>query len=260
VGGRSLEINHRAAAATEQVALQVRGLRFGIVDDLTFGVRTHEIVAVYGVSGSGREGIGMAIIGASAVDAGTVEIGGVPVSGGPRQAFDAGLGYVPAERRSQGLVPEFSIRENLSLAVLRRLTRAGILDRGAERRLVDRWMSALTIAAPNAEVRVMRLSGGNQQKVLLARWLAHGSKVLVLEEPTRGVDIATKAEIYRVLRELADDGVAVLVISSDLEEVALVGDRVLVLRNGALVAEFQGADETEIARAALAAEENPVVA
>jgi len=260
VGGRSLEIGHRTASATEAVALQVRGLRFETVRDLSFGVRTHEIVAVYGVSGSGREGIGLAIIGASPVEAGTVEILGVPVSGGPRQAFDAGLGYVPAERRSQGLVPEFSIRENLTLAVLRRLTRVGILDRGAERSLVERWMGALTIAAPNAEVRVMRLSGGNQQKVLLARWLAHESKVLVLEEPTRGVDIATKAEIYRVLRQLADDGVAVLVISSDLEEVALVGDRVLVMRNGALVAELQGADETEIARAALAAEETPVVA
>jgi rhamnose transport system ATP-binding protein len=121
VGGRSLEISHRTAAATERIALQIRGLRFGIVADLAFEVCTHEIVAVYGVSGSGREGIGMAIIGASPVEAGTVEIGGVAVTGGPRQAFDAGLGYVPAERRSQGLVPEFSIRENLSLAVLRRL-------------------------------------------------------------------------------------------------------------------------------------------
>ena len=260
VGGRSLEIGHRTAAATEQVALQVRGLSFGIVADLTFAVRTHEIVAVYGVSGSGREGIGMAAIGAVPVTSGSVEIFGKPVSGGPRAVFDAGLGYVPAERRSQGLIPEFTIRENLTLAVLRRLTHVGILDRGSERRLADQWMSSLTIAAPSAEVRVMRLSGGNQQKVLLARWLAHESRVLILEEPTRGVDIATKAEIYRVLRQLADTGVAVLVISSDLEEVALVGDRILVMRNGALVAELRGADETEIARAALAAEEYPSVA
>jgi len=202
----------------------------------------------------------MATIGAVPVEAGTVEVMGAPVQGGPRAAFDAGLGYVPAERRSQGLVPDFSIRENLTLAVLRRLTRGGLLDRRAERRLADRWMAALTIAAPSTELRVMRLSGGNQQKVLLARWLAHESRVLVLEEPTRGVDIATKAEIYRVLRQLADDGVAVLVISSDLEEVALVGDRILVMRNGALVAELRGADETEIARTALAAEETPVVA
>ncbi len=260
VGGRSLEIGHRTAAASELVALQVRGLTFGLVHDLTFAVRTHEIVAIYGVSGSGREGVGMATIGAVPVEAGTVEVMGAPVQGGPRAAFDAGLGYVPAERRSQGLIPEFTIRENLTLAVLRRLTRGGVLDRGAERRLADRWMAALTVAAPSAEVRVMRLSGGNQQKVLLARWLAHESRVLVLEEPTRGVDIATKAEIYRVLRQLADDGVAVLVISSDLEEVALVGDRILVMRNGALVAELRGADETEIARTALAAEETPVVA
>jgi len=194
------------------------------------------------------------------VTSGSVEIFGKPVSGGPRAVFDAGLGYVPAERRSQGLIPEFTIRENLTLAVLRRLTHVGILDRGSERRLADQWMSSLTIAAPSAEVRVMRLSGGNQQKVLLARWLAHESRVLILEEPTRGVDIATKAEIYRVLRQLADTGVAVLVISSDLEEVALVGDRILVMRNGALVAELRGADETEIARAALAAEEYPSVA
>ncbi|MCY7419448.1 MAG: sugar ABC transporter ATP-binding protein [Chloroflexi bacterium] len=260
VGGRSLEIGHRTAAATKRVALELHGLSFGFVRDLSFAVRTHEIVAVYGVSGSGREGIGMAAIGAVPVDSGTVEILGRVVRGGPRACFDAGLGYVPGERRSQGLVPEFTIRENLTLAVLRRLTRVGILDRAEERRLVQRWIGALTIAAPNAEVRVMRLSGGNQQKVLLARWLAHESKVLILEEPTRGVDIATKAEIYRVLRQLADSGVAVLVISSDLEEVALVGDRILVMRNGALVAELRGADETEIARAALAAEETPVVA
>ncbi len=256
VGDRSLEAGHRTVPATDAVALRVTGLRFGIVRDLSFDVRTHEIVAVYGVSGSGRDGIGMALIGADPVVSGTVEVGGAVISGGPRQAFEAGMGYVPAERRSQGLIPEFSIRENLSLAVLRRLTRMGFLDRSAERALVSRWMATLSIAAPSPEVRVMRLSGGNQQKVLLARWLAHGSRVLILEEPTRGVDIATKAEIYRVLRGLADDGVAVLVISSDLEEVALVGDRVLVMRNGAMVAQLRGATETDIARAALAAEES----
>lgn len=125
--------------------------------------------------------------------------------------------------------------------------------------MVGTWMSHLRIAAPSSDVGVMRLSGGNQQKVLLARWLAHGSRVLVLEEPTRGVDIATKAEIYRIIRQLADGGVAVLVISSDLEEVALVADRVLVLRDGWLAAELRGATESEIARVALRAEEVPGV-
>lgn len=259
VGGRSLEIGHRTAGVTDQVALSVRGLTAGNVRDLTFEVHTHEIVAIYGVSGSGREDIGMAAIGGAAVEAGVIEVGGRVVTGGPRHAFDAGLGYLPAERRSQGLVPEFSIRENLTLAVLRRLTRRGVLDRTAERTMVDTWMTGLRIAAPSSEVGVMRLSGGNQQKVLLARWLAHGSKALILEEPTRGVDIATKAEIYRVIRQLADDGVAVLVISSDLEEVALVADRVLVLRDGALAAELRGATESEIARVALGAEEMSVV-
>ncbi len=259
VGGRSLEIGHRSATATDQVALSVRGLTAGNMRDLTFVVRTHEIVAIYGVSGSGREDVGMAIIGGVPSEAGGVEVAGQVVVGGPRHAFDAGLGYVPSERRSQGLVPEFSIRENLTLAVLRRLTRHGVLDRSAERAMVGTWMSHLRIAAPSSDVGVMRLSGGNQQKVLLARWLAHGSRVLVLEEPTRGVDIATKAEIYRIIRQLADGGVAVLVISSDLEEVALVADRVLVLRDGWLAAELRGATESEIARVALRAEEVPGV-
>lgn len=255
VGERSLDIGHRNAAPTDAEALRVEHLASSTLRDLSFSVRTHEIVAIYGVSGSGREAVGMAIIGALPASGGEVRVQGQPVAGGPRAAFDAGLGYVPAERRSQGLIPEFSIRENLSLAVLRRLSRFGLLDRRAERRLVGHWMDALRIVAPSSEVRVTRLSGGNQQKVLLARWLAHQSSVLILEEPTRGVDIATKAEIYRVLRQLADDGAGVLVISSDLEEVALVGDRVLVLRGGTLVAELRGADEAAIARAALAAQE-----
>lgn len=254
VGERSLDIGHRRVVPGETDALQVEGLAFGVVEDLSFSVGRHEVVSIYGVSGSGREAVGMALIGAIPVTSGMVRVDGYLVAGGPRAAFEAGLGYVPGERRSQGLVPEFSIRENLTLAILRRLSRFGLLDRRSERRLTERWMEALRIAAPSGEARVTRLSGGNQQKVLLARWLARHSSVLILEEPTRGVDIATKAEIYRVLRQLADDGAAVLIISSDLEEVALVSDRVLVLRNGALAAELRGADEASIARAALAAE------
>jgi len=235
----------------------VHRLSAGSIEDVSFDVRAGEIVAVYGIAGSGRDELGPALAGAVPRSGGDVVIVGRHLpSGRSTSAIAAGVGYVPAERRSQGLVMSMSVRENLTLGILKRLSRFGVLRKRYERRLARQWMGNLRLAAPSTETIVDTLSGGNQQKVLLARWLVAESKVLILDEPTRGVDIATKAEIYRILRGLADGGTGVLVVSSDLEEVSIVGDRVLVVRNGRIVAEMRDASQEHIVRAALASEED----
>jgi len=249
VGDRDLTVVNRRGDRGEP-ALRVRRLRYRRARDVTFTAHAGEILAVYGIAGSGREDVGLAIVGAARRESGDVQVRGRSVTAF-RQAIDAGVGYVPAERRAQGLVLGMSVRENLTLAMLGQLSRAMVIRAREERSTAADWVRNLSIATPSPEKLVGLLSGGSQQKVLLARWLAAGSRVLVLEEPTRGVDVATKAEIYRLLRRLSDDGGAILVVSSDVEEVVAVADRTIVLRDGLVAGEFVGADEATIAEAAL---------
>jgi ABC-type sugar transport system ATPase subunit len=255
LSGRDLDPGSSAGASVdaEERLLEVEGIHSSRIHRLSLHVNKGEIVAVYGTLGSGREELGRALIGLTG-RSGSLRILGRTISRpNPRKVIQAGVGYVPAERRSQGLVLEKSIRENLSLGTLGKLSRRGVLNRRKEARLAANWVEALRIAAPSVEAPVGVLSGGSQQKVLLARWLASGSRVLILEEPTRGVDIATKAEIYRILHDHVLQGGAVLLISSDLEEVARIPARVLVMRSGEIVGELSRASEEEIAAAALVA-------
>lgn len=248
VGGRELVDRDRLGNGTGPRALVVEGLSGGQLVDVTFDARSGELLAVYGTAGSGRDELGPALFGAARVQ-GRVRVGDVDVRlTGPRAAIAAGIGYVPAERRSQGLLADKSVEANLALASLPGLTRYGRYQHATSRRMAETWMQRLAIAAPSTATPVERLSGGTQQKVLLARWLAVDPRVLVLDEPTRGVDIATKLEIYRLLTELAATGVCVVVISSDVEEVAAIGERVLVVRNGRIAAELQRPTEREIVR------------
>ncbi len=252
VGGRDLRLPTRADGGDADPALVVRSLAGGAVRDMSLEVRPGEIVAVYGVLGSGRDELGALVSGAAPRTGGTVTIGGTPLPGGDvRVAIAGGLGYVPAERRSQGLAMDLSVRENMTLGMLGQLATRGVFRRGAERAVVEEWSTKLRIATPTMDTPVRRLSGGSQQKVLIARWLAAGATVLLLEEPTRGVDIATKAEIYRLLRQRAEEGSAILITSSDLEEVVTVADRVLVARRGRITAELRGATQAAVASAAL---------
>lgn len=251
VGGRDLSIAESRTDADAPVVLDVRGLTTGGVDDVSLTVRAGEIAALYGIAGSGREKVGAAIIGADPLATGRVAVDGRKVaSRSIRGTIAAGIGYLAPERRSLGLLFERSIRDNLTLATLRRIARAGVISSARERVTVDRWMAKLKVAAPSAATIIGTLSGGNQQKVLIARALESSRRVLVLEEPTRGVDIATKAEIYRLLASLAESGMGILVISSDLEEVALVASRVLVIRQGRLVADDLVPDQSIIASVA----------
>jgi rhamnose transport system ATP-binding protein len=234
--------------------LQVQRLtREGVFVDISFEVRAGEIVALAGLVGAGRSEVARAIFGIDRYDAGAVKVAGRPLRrGSPAAAMGAGVGLVPEDRRLQGLVMELSTEGNVALASLRRLRRFGLLRRAAERRFAGEWATRLRLKYGRLSDPVSSLSGGNQQKVVLAKWLSRQPRVLIVDEPTRGIDVATKSEVHRLLVELARSGVAVLMISSELPEVLLVADRVLVMREGRLVAEFGRDEATEQAVVAAA--------
>lgn len=243
VGDQDLTVGDSEDPQHGEQVLRVQGLSTSLLRGVSLAVCAGEILGVYGVAGSGREELGPALVGARGRSGGEVMLAGACLAPGRvRAALEAGVGYVPAERRTQGLVLDRSIAENIALSVLDRETRRGLLRRRALRRLAERYVAQLDIASSSVDAPVRSLSGGSQQKVLLARCLAAESRALVLDEPTRGVDVAAKAEIYRTLHALANGGVAVLVISSDLEEIATIADRALVLLRGQVIAELSGPD------------------
>jgi rhamnose transport system ATP-binding protein len=234
--------------------LRVRGLRpTGSAAPIDFEVRAGEIVGIAGLLGSGRTELLRAIFGADPVEGGHVEVDGARVpSGSPRKAVQAGLGLLTEDRKSLGLLLELSIRENASIAHLDALSRIFMVDKGREKTMVDRFLGGLRLRAGSWEQPVSSLSGGNQQKVLLARWLATQAKVLMFDEPTKGVDVGAKAEIYTVIGDIAAQGLAVVVVSSYLPEVLGLADRVLVMREGSLGGELpaQGTTEEDVLRLA----------
>jgi rhamnose transport system ATP-binding protein len=231
--------------ASTVLAVQ-RLTREGVFIDISFEVKAGEIVALAGLVGAGRSEVARAIFGIDRYDAGGVLIGGQPLrKASPAAAMVAGLGYVPEDRRQQGLVMEMSIQQNVGLASLHRLQRHGLIRSAAEQTFATDWAQRLSLKYARLTDPVSRLSGGNQQKVVLAKWLGRQPKVLIVDEPTRGIDIGTKAEVHRLLVQLASTGVAVLMISSELPEVLAIGDRILVMREGRLTAEFGYADASE---------------
>jgi ribose transport system ATP-binding protein len=224
---------------------------------VSFSVRGGEIVGVFGLIGSGVEKIGRAVFGAeprARFERLTLD-GRARDNSSPAASVASGVGFVAAERKREGLVGILTVRENTTAPFLHRFTRGGLVDIGAEKRETRRWIDLLHVRTSGTEQEIRLLSGGNQQKICLARWLAGDVKVLILEEPTRGVDLGARREIYAEIRRLAEQGVAVLVVSSDAEEVAGLADRVLVLNHGRLSAELSGAaDARQLTDAAGAAQ------
>ncbi|MGW5655122.1 sugar ABC transporter ATP-binding protein [Streptomyces humi] len=214
--------------------------------NVSLSVRPGEVVGLGGLLGSGRSETAKAIAGALPTDTGRVVVAGVPVrAGSTAAAIRAGISLLPEDRKSEGIMPGLSVRENIALAALPGLSRFGLVDETRVDRIVETFMKRLRIKAAGAHQKVGELSGGNQQKVLLARWLALHPKVLLLDEPTRGIDVGAKAEVQALIDELADDGLAVLLISSDTEELIEGSDRVVVLKDGAVVRELTGDTVTE---------------
>ncbi|MFF2660594.1 sugar ABC transporter ATP-binding protein [Kitasatospora sp. NPDC058032] len=236
----------RGDVATDRVVLRARGLTTDHVRDIDLTVRAGEVVGLAGLIGAGRSELALALAGDLPVRAGTVTLDEQPLpTGSPGRVIRAGLGLAPEERKAQALFLHRSIRDNTSIAVLDRLRRWRFVKRAAERDLARVYTDRLRVRAPSIEHEVRKLSGGNQQKVVLARWLARRPKLLILDEPTRGIDVGAKTEIHRIIADLAEEGVALLVISSELPELLGLADRIVVLQNGRITGELDRADATE---------------
>jgi rhamnose transport system ATP-binding protein len=244
------DVPKRAATGGRQPGTEVlrveRLTREGVFTDISLHVRAGEIVVLAGLVGSGRSEVARAVFGIDRYDAGAVTVSGQPLKKvSPAAAMAAGIGYVPEDRRQQGLVMDMSVQQNMALASLGRLRRAGIVRSAAERAFATDWAQRLRLRYGRLTDPVSRLSGGNQQKVVLAKWLGRQPSLLIVDEPTRGIDIATKAEVHALLQRLAAEGVAILMISSELPEVLQNGDRILVMREGRLTAEYDRAQASE---------------
>ncbi|WP_433078641.1 sugar ABC transporter ATP-binding protein [Dactylosporangium sp. CA-052675] len=241
-------------AAIGEARLEVRGLnRQGAFHDVSFTVHSGEIVALAGLVGAGRSEVIRAVFGVDRYDSGEVLVDGRRLrAGSASAAIGAGLALVPEDRRQQGLVMELSVERNATLPRRWSLSRLGLLLGGAERRSAQDWAGRLQVKAGRLGDPVSTLSGGNQQKVVLAKWLATRPRVLIVDEPTRGIDVGTKAEVHRLLTRLAGEGVAVLMVSSELPEVLGMADRVLVMHEGRLAADIPRtrADEESVMLAA----------
>ncbi|AXV07794.1 putative L-rhamnose ABC transporter, ATP-binding component [Euzebya pacifica] len=237
----------KVEAEIGEVALSVRGLtRHGIFRDVSFDVRRGEIVALAGLVGAGRSEVIRAVFGVDGRNAGEVLVHGTPLAGGdPRAAMRAGLALVPEDRRQQGLVMELSVERNTTVTSRRTLARFGLLSGAAEHAWAADWTRRLEVKAGSLDAPVSTLSGGNQQKVVLAKWLSTDPSILIVDEPTRGIDVGTKAEVHRLLSALAADGLAVLMVSSELPEVLGMADRILVMHEGRLTADIPRIDATE---------------
>lgn len=231
-----------AAGEAHEPVLRVRNLAVGRkVSDVSFDVRPGEIVGLAGLLGAGRTESVRAVFGADKPDAGTIGFAGRENAiEAPSDAIQAGMGFCSEDRKLEGIIPDMSVRENLTLALMPQLARRGIVDETRSREIVDRFIKRLGVRCTGPEQRIRELSGGNQQKVLLARWLCMNPKLLILDEPTRGIDVGAKAEILSLIRELAGQGLGVLMISSELEEVVEAASRIFVLRDGRTAAELRG--------------------
>jgi rhamnose transport system ATP-binding protein len=218
--------------------LRVQNLtRVGVFHDISFTVRSGEIVGLAGLVGAGRSEVARAVFGVDPYDSGSVTVSGKALSpGNPGAAMAFGLALVPEDRRKQGLVLDSSVAHNLTLAIRSRLAKAGLIREAAETKASQIWASRLEVKTSFLDTEVGTLSGGNQQKVVLGKWLATNPHVLIIDEPTRGIDVGTKSEVHRLLSELASTGLGILMISSELPEVLGMADRVLVMREGRLTA------------------------
>jgi rhamnose transport system ATP-binding protein len=247
--GRELSaIFPKRTVALGEVALELRRLTCTAagVRDVSLEVRSGEIVGLAGLVGSGRTELAQTVFGLTPADSGDVLVHGRPiVIRSPAGAIHAGIGYLPEDRQQHGVVPQMAVDENVSLASLDAVARRGLIDRSSERGQAERYVHQLRIKAASVESDVESLSGGNQQKVALARWLATSPKVLILDEPTQGVDVGSKSEIHALMQELAGRGLAVLMISSELPEILGMSDRVAVMRAGTVAGVLAREDATQ---------------
>jgi rhamnose transport system ATP-binding protein len=249
VGRQLLESSAKSQipSASVKPLLEVRNLTSsGVFEKISFAIKPGEVVSMSGLVGAGRSEVARAIFGVDPYDGGEVLVDGKPLPAGRiKVSMRRGLALVPEDRQHLGLVLPMPVGVNLSMAVLPAVTRFGMVSAKLENPLVADLMQKLQVKAASPKLAVSSLSGGNQQKVLLGKWLATKPRILILDEPTRGVDVGAKAEIYKLVQNLASEGLAVLVISSDLPEVLLLSDRILVMRTGKISGELSRAEASQ---------------
>ena len=247
VGRELSQMYPRNPVPPGQIVLEARGLTVpGCLENVSFELCTGEILGLYGLVGAGCSALAQALFGVLPVSAGEIRVGGQPATiRSPMDACRYGLGLVPEERKSQGLLLSMGVKENITAASLPEFYRRGFLDGDLERRQARKWVERLAIRTPSLEQLVSSLSGGNQQKVVLARWLEAHSRVLLLDDPTKGVDVAAKVEIYGLLDRLCAEGVGIIMISSELPEILAVADRLLVMSRGRVTGQFGRGEATQ---------------
>jgi ribose transport system ATP-binding protein len=259
--GRSLDQQYpKVMALRGEEALRVEGLnREGVLHDITFAAYTGEILGIAGLVGAGRTELMRAVFGADPINSGKIYIFGKETAvKSPQMAIRAGVGLLPEDRKQQGLVLILSVIHNMSMASLERLTSNLLLRLSDERRQAADFVEKLRIVTPGVNQQVQYLSGGNQQKVVLAKWLASQSRVLIFDEPTRGIDVGAKVEVYNLMNTLVENGVAVVMVSSEMPELLGMSDRILVMHEGRIAAELSRAEATQerVLAAAMGANEN----
>jgi ribose transport system ATP-binding protein len=224
---------------TSEEALRIEGLSSDKVRDISLRISKGEILGVAGLMGSGRTEMARAIIGVDPVTSGAIFLNGRKVRiSNPREAIRNGIGYLSEDRKKHGIIPDMSVASNIAIAVLKRLSTAGVLNLKGKRTLAEGFRRRLSIRSPSIQVLIKNLSGGNQQKVLIARWLATEVPVLIFDEPTRGIDVGAKHEVYMLMSDLARQGLAVMMISSELREILAMSDRIVVMYNGRIAGEL----------------------
>ena len=246
--GRSLDYSpNHAASGQGDIALEVRGLSCGgLFQDVSFNVRCGEVIGFYGLVGAGRTEIAETLFGLRSPTAGEIFLDGEPATiGSPVEAIARGISLVPESRKEQGLILGMSCRDNMTMPQIAELTSGPFVSGRREAEIYERYRERLAVKAPSPKTPVKNLSGGNQQKIVIGKWLAMNPKVLIVDEPTRGIDVGSKAEIHDLVRELARSGLAVIVISSEMPEVLHVSDRVVAMYHGRIMREFTAEEVTE---------------
>lgn len=244
--GRDVQEGFRASRVLGEVVLEARGITAPAIDHVSLSVHAGEVVGVAGLQGSGKSELGLALSGAAPVVKGEIRFQGNIVHWHhPADAVAAGIGYLPPDRKRDGLFLEQPVRENVTVSILRELSQFGFMRSRPATRLAEDYRDRLSIRAPSVATWVSTLSGGNQQKVMVARWLAADRRVLIVDDPTVGIDTGAKAEIHRILTEVAGHGVAVVLISSELPELLGLADRIVVMRAGRVVGEVSGDEASE---------------
>lgn len=246
--GRELEdrFPHREAHLGE-VVIDVKGLtKKGLFEDIHFAVRKGEIVGVAGLMGAGRTEIMRALFGVDQIDSGEITVGGKKVSiRKPTDAVRYGLAFITENRKEEGLILDFSVRENIGLPNLKSFAPSGLVKTEDEKKFAEMMIKRLHVKTASTETIIGNLSGGNQQKVVIAKWIGTSPKVLIMDEPTRGIDVGAKREIYELMNELTERGIAIIMVSSELPEIVGMSDRILVVHEGKIGGELKKQEATQ---------------